>query len=85
MKSPVTIKIAFHAQDGATIDPSSLRITYGFLKIDITKRVLDHATLTADGLTAVDAVLPSGQHHVTMQIADSKGRVTAKSIAVTVL
>jgi hypothetical protein len=85
IKSPVTIKIRFRTQNGAAIDKSSLRITYGFLQIDITKRVLEHAQLTGDGLIATDAVLPSGQHNVTLQIADSKGRVTSKSVSLTVL
>ncbi|WP_127075997.1 hypothetical protein [Rhodomicrobium lacus] len=85
IKSPVTIEIEFQAEDGATIIPSSIRITYGWLEIDITQRVLAHAKLTPEGLRATNAKLPQGHHSVTLKVADSKGRVASKVLEFTVV
>jgi hypothetical protein len=85
IKSPISIIVRFRAQDGAVINPSSMRITYGWLGIDITSRVLEHSKLTADGLSATDAQLPSGKHRVTISIKDSKGREAVRNFDFTVL
>jgi hypothetical protein len=85
IKSPVTIRISFRAQDGALIDRSSFRVTYGWFGIDITQRILEHAQLTSQGITAADAQLPSGRHRVTIQIADNRRRVATRTFEFTVL
>ena len=82
---PVTIRLSFHPQSGATIDVSTFRVTYGFLGIDITSRILANATVTASGLVAEKARLPSGQHIVTIQISDNMQRVGTHTISFTVL
>jgi hypothetical protein len=84
IKSPVTVRIRFQAQDGALIDKSSFRVTYGYLGIDITKQIVDHAQLNEEGLTATDAQLPSGHHRITLQIADNKRRVATQTFEFTV-
>lgn len=85
IKSPVTIRVSFHPQQGAAIDITSFRVTYGFLRIDITQRILDNAQLTASGLFAKDAQLPAGQYKVTLQIADNLHRVGARTVEFTVV
>jgi hypothetical protein len=84
VKTPVSIRIGFHPQGAATINLSSLRITYGFFAIPITDRILQHAQLTSTGLSADDAQLPSGHHKVTLQIADNLGRVGMRTLDFTV-
>jgi hypothetical protein len=84
IKSPVTIRVRFQAQDGAVIDKSSFHVTYGFLGIDITRKIVDHAQLTEQGITATDAQLPSGHHKVTLQIADNRRRVATQTFEFTV-
>ena len=84
IRSPVSIRILFRAQGGAVIDRSSLRIYYGWLRIDITQKVLEHAQLTDSGLTAADARLPSGHHRVALQIADNKRRASMQIFEFTV-
>jgi hypothetical protein len=84
VQSPVSIRISFHPQGNATINPSSFRATYGFLGIDITSRITDHAQLTASGLSADNAQLPTGHHKVNIQIADSMNRIGARTIDFTV-
>jgi hypothetical protein len=85
IKSPVTIELRFSAQNGAKIDTSSFRATYGWLSIDITSRILDHAQLTEEGLVAMDANLPSGNHKVSLQIGDNRQRITVRTFQFTIL
>ena len=62
ISGPVTIQIAFRTQPGASILPSTFEATYGFLGLDITARLLQHAKLSPQGITAEDVSIPSGRH-----------------------
>ena len=79
IRSPVNIRISFQAAANARIAVNSLRVRYGFLGIDITRRILAHARPTPSGVFVEDAELPRGRHKVTIQIADNMGRVGSKS------
>lgn len=77
--SPISIRLSFAAFGGAAIDVTSFRATYGWLEIDITERLLDHAQLTVAGLTADHANIPPGHHSVTLTIADTMHRTTNRT------
>ena len=79
IRSPVRIRISFQAATGARIMTNTLRVRYGFLGLDITRRILAHATPTPSGISVDDAELPRGHHRVTVQIADNLGRVGTQS------
>jgi hypothetical protein len=79
VRSPVNIRIRFQAAANARIAVNSLRVRYGRLGIDITRRILAHARPTPSGVFVEDAELPRGRHRVTIQIADNMGRVGSKS------
>jgi len=85
IKPPVTIRIRFRPKEGATIDPTSFRATYGSLGIDITNRIMQHAHVSASGLVANNADVPAGHHSVTLQIADNMHRVAIRTFEFTVL
>jgi hypothetical protein len=85
IKSPVSIRIRFLPQDGAMIDLSTFKVTYGFISFDITRRIIEHAQLGRSGLVATDATIPSGRHRVTLQIADNLHRIGIRIIEFTVL
>jgi hypothetical protein len=85
IKSPVTIRIHFRPKEGATIDLTSFRVTYGWLAVDITKRIIEHAHVTASGLLANNADIPAGHHRVTLQVADNMHRVGIRTFEFTVL
>jgi hypothetical protein len=85
IKPPVTIRIRFRPKEGATIDPTSFRATYGSLGIDITNRIMQHAHVSASGLVANNADVPAGHHRVTLQIADNMHRVGMRTFEFTVL
>src|SRR5262249_949856 len=82
--SPVRIRVTFQPASNATIVVDSLRVRYGSLGIDITRRILAHARPTASGVTVDDAELPRGRHRVTIKIADNWSRVGYKSLVLTV-
>lgn len=86
IRPPVDIQLRFAAAEGATVDVSSLKIMYGFLKLDVTQRILKApgVEVSADGLTANGAQLPSGNHKLLIQIADSLGRVGQQPLEFTV-
>lgn len=77
-KAPVDIELKFETVDGAEIDLDTLKIQYGSLRIDVTDRVTEHATITSEGLVSENADLPKGKHKLTVSIADSEGRVGRK-------
>src|SRR5215475_14523619 len=52
IQNPVTIEVRFSPSSGSAIDMSTFRARYGRLGIDITRRLLEHAETTANGLVA---------------------------------
>jgi hypothetical protein len=85
IKPPVTIRIRFRPKEGATIDLTSFRVTYGSLAVDITNRIIQHAHVSAAGLVAHNADVPAGHHRVTLQIADNMHRAAIRTFEFTVL
>jgi hypothetical protein len=81
---PLTFRVRFVAAPGAAIDAQSFRATYGFLGIDITGRLLQHAKLTGQELDAENVAVPAGDHKVTLKIADSQGRESTRTFQFTV-
>ena len=79
VRLPVNIRIRFQAATDARIDVGSLRVRYGFLGIDVTRRILAHSRPTPSGVYVEDAELPRGRHRVTLQIADNMGRSGSQS------
>lgn len=87
IKPPVDIDVHFKAAQGATVNVSSLRITYGFLRLDITKRILGApgVEVTAEGLKASGAQLPSGSHKLIIEVTDNIGRTGRQPLEFVVL
>jgi len=83
--APVTIRLRFRAQGGASIDVTSFHATYGWLAIDITRRIIEHAQVSASGLVATNAEIPAGHHKVTLQISDNMRRVATRTFEFTVV
>lgn len=75
----MTIEVRFTPGPGSSVDMNSFNATYGRLGINITQRLLDHAVVTPDGLSAANVELPSGNHRVTLSIADTSGKTASKT------
>ena len=72
--TPFELKLSFEASPSSEINPNSFQLTYGLLGVDITERLLNSATITPNQLKVEGLDLPSGQHTLTVVIADSEGR-----------
>jgi hypothetical protein len=77
---PVRIEVAFQPAAGAKIVPSSFRVLYGLLKIDLTDRLRQHATVTENGVVVDGAKVPEGQHRMFIQVADDKGNTAEQEL-----
>jgi hypothetical protein len=86
IQPPVDIDVRFKPAEGATINVSSLKIKYGFLGLDVTQRILQAAgvQVSAEGLRANGAQLPSGSHSLLIEIADNYGRTGRQPLEFTV-
>jgi hypothetical protein len=86
IQPPVDIDVRFQPAAGATVNVSSLKIKYGFLGLDITQRILQApgVQVSASGLRATGARLPSGSHKLVIEIADNYGRTGRQTLEFTV-
>jgi hypothetical protein len=86
IQPPVDIEVRFNPAPGATVNISTLKILYGFLKLDVTQRILKApgVEVTPEGLKANGAQLPSGSHKLLIQVADNLGRIGEQPLEFTV-
>ena len=74
VKIPFDMKLIFEPHGGAKIDPDSVKMTY--LKsplVDLTDRIKPY--ISANGIDMAKVEAPPGEHHLKVQVTDSKGRV----------
>jgi hypothetical protein len=79
VSNPTTIEVRFSAGSGAPVDMRTFKATYGWLGINITSKLLAHAKKTSDTLLAEAVDLPSGNHKVTLSIANSTGKTASRT------
>jgi hypothetical protein len=86
IQAPVDIDVRFSAAEGASVNVSTLKITYGFLSLDITQRILSApgVQVSPGGLKASGARLPSGTHKLVIAVADNLGRTGRQPLEFTV-
>ena len=78
--APLRIEVAFTPTPGTRIVPSTFRVLYGLLKIDLTDRLRRHATVTETGVVIDHAVVPEGQHRLILQVADDQGNTAEQEL-----
>jgi hypothetical protein len=78
--APLRIELAFQPAAGTHIVPSSFRVLYGLLKIDLTERLRKHATVTEAGVLVEGAQMPDGQHRLLLQVADDQGNTAEREL-----
>jgi len=84
LKAPFPITVAFKGQSDAPIDPSTFKVLYGALKIDITSRITKFVKVGKDGFTLDNAQIPQGKHRLTLQVQDEKQRTAERELRVEV-
>jgi hypothetical protein len=82
--APLRIEVAFTPTPGTRIVPSSFRVLYGLLKIDLTERLRPHAAVTESGVVIDRAVVPNGQHSLILQVADDQGNTAEQELRIRV-
>ncbi len=82
--APLRIEVAFTPTPGTRIVPSTFRVLYGLLKIDLTERLRQHATVTESGVVVDRAVVPDGQHRLILQVADDQGNTAEQELRIRV-
>lgn len=75
LKAPFPIRVEFKPGEGAEVLPSTFKVYYGFLKLDITDRVVKKVRVETSGVAIEEADIPSGSHKLLLQVKDSKGRL----------
>jgi hypothetical protein len=80
LQNPIRIELQFSSASDADIDPASFRAYYGFLRIDITERIVNSVRVAKSGLKVENAEIPPGSHRLFLRIADMKERVTETEV-----
>lgn len=78
--APLRIELAFEAPPGTRVVPSSFRVLYGVLKIDLTDRLRRFSTISERGVVVDQAVVPDGLHRLFLQVADDKGNLAEQEL-----
>lgn len=74
LQNPLRIELQFVSEPNVEIDPDSFRAFYGFLRIDLTERIVKNLRVQKSGLTVENAEIPPGSHRLFLRITDSKQR-----------
>jgi hypothetical protein len=80
VKSPTPITVKFLPTPPSNIKPESFRVLYGSFEIDITKRLLNVAKVTEQGVQVSEAALPSGKHKLLLEVEDTAGRKASRLV-----
>ena len=80
VKAPFPIVVRFKAQPDSAIEPSTFKVLYGGLKLDITQRITQFVTITKEGFEFKNAKLPTGRHRLILQIQDEKQRFAEREL-----
>ncbi|MBI5718442.1 MAG: hypothetical protein HZC37_12240 [Burkholderiales bacterium] len=78
--APLRIELAFETPPGTRVVPSSFRVLYGVLKIDLTDRLRRFSTINERGVVVDQAVVPDGLHRLFLQVADDKGNLAEQEL-----
>lgn len=83
LHAPFPIALKFVASD-APIVPSTFKVLYGALRIDITDRIAKYAHATAEGFSFDKAQVPPGRHRLAVQVSDEKQRTAERELRIEV-
>lgn len=84
VKAPFPIAIKFKAREDAPIVPSTFKVLYGALRMDITSRITKFVQPTEEGLTFDKAQIPTGKHRLFLVVEDAKQRVAERELRIEV-
>jgi hypothetical protein len=82
--APFRIEVAFDVPAGIKVVPSTFRVQYGVLKLDLTERLRRFATISETGVVVNNAAVPDGLHRLLLSVADDQGNVAEQELRVRV-
>ena len=82
LASPVDFVIDVTPRDGVPVNMGSLKIEYrlGPAWVNMTKRIMNYASITGSRLSAKGAELPKGNHALRVSIQDEQHRLTRATV-----
>ena len=80
VRPPFTLAVQFRATGDAAIVPSTFKVLYGALKVDITERITRVVPVTPEGFTLDQAQMPPGKHKLTLQVWDARQRLAEREL-----
>lgn len=83
-RPPFDVRVAVRPRDGLAVDRSSIRIRYGFFRIDITKRMLALGRWEGNEFIVRQAKAPAGIHWFYVTVADTAHHAASVSLQVVV-
>lgn len=81
---PFNVRVVARAHEGLAIDHNSIRIRYGFFRIDVTKRMLALGHWQGNEFIVNHANAPAGTHWFYVTIADTDHREANVAVKVVV-
>lgn len=83
-KPPFDVRVVARPPEGLGIDRSSIRIRYGFFKVDITKRMLALGRWEGNEFIVRQAQAPAGTHWFYVTLADTARHQATVSLRVVI-
>jgi hypothetical protein len=84
VSAPLRIELVFEVPAGTKVVPSTFRVLYGVMKLDLTERLKRFATITERGVVVEQAVIPDGLHRLLVSVADEQGNVASQELRIRV-
>lgn len=81
---PFNVRVVAHPHEGLAIDRNSIRIRYGFFRIDVTKRMLALGHWRGNEFIVNHASAPAGTHWFYVTLADTDHREANVAVKVVV-
>lgn len=81
---PFDVRVVAHPRDGLSIDRSSIRVRYGFFRIDVTQRMLALGHWQGNEFIVSRAQAPKGTHWFYVSLTDSAKQVSTVAVKVVV-
>lgn len=80
LKAPISIEVVFIPLSDSPIDPSTFKVLYGALRLDVTSKILQRIKVTDKGFSINDVNIPEGKHSLVLRVEDLARRPTEKVV-----
>lgn len=81
---PFDVRVVAHPREGLSIDRASIRVRYGFFRIDVTQRMLALGRWQGNEFIVSQAKAPKGTHWFYVSLTDSAKQVSTVAVKVVV-